>query len=61
MKYYKKRRGVHSPLLFYSFFGIYRLTGYLTAIHYTSTNAPFGNALTATAERAGNGALKKVA
>ena len=33
---------------------------YLTATHSTSTNAPLGNAFTATAERAGKGSLKKV-
>lgn len=60
MKYYKKEEE-NGLLFFFISFDINRLTGYLTAIHSTSTNAPFGNALTATAERAGNGALKKVA
>jgi len=35
-----------------------QLSDYLTAIHSISTNAPFGNAFTATAERAGKSPLK---
>ena len=37
------------------------LTLYLAAMHSTSTNAPLGNAFTATAERAGKGCAKNSA
>ena len=36
------------------------LLHHLAAIHSISTKAPFGSVFTATAERAGNGSLKKV-